>query len=89
MAEKPKPQKHAECDQCEHIKPLLMPFGLIPGWPIVVWQMLCMDCRTTQQVSRHWDRYCVPAYHFEHPRDPRRDAEMRATYQEWLASESI
>lgn len=78
--QKPKPQKNAECHQCCELKPLLMPFGFVPGWPIVEWEQLCLKCRTSQQCSKHWNRYGLPAYIFEHGRNP----DVRKAYFEWL-----
>lgn len=80
---KPPPKKHAACCQCRRVKPLLMPVGMAPGWPVIVWEHLCLECRTSQQCSRFWDRYYTPAYHLEHSPDQ----DLRQTYQEWLAKE--
>jgi hypothetical protein len=82
---KPQPKKHAECDQCLRDRPLLMPVAFIPGWPIVMWSMLCWQCRTSIQVSRHWDRYCIPGYIYENSHDPK----LRATYLNWLELDDL
>lgn len=58
---KPQPKKHAECDHCHRVKPLLMPFGWIPGFPFVMWELLCWRCRCSVQLSRHSQWYGVPA----------------------------
>lgn len=79
--QKPAPKKHSECDQCLRVKPLLMPVGGAPGWPIIVWQHLCLDCRVAEQMSKYSSDYWMPAYHLEHSPDPAK----RQTYQEWLA----
>lgn len=42
---RPEPKKNALCHGCWHIKPLLMPVGIIPGWPVVIWHLWCVDCR--------------------------------------------
>jgi len=77
--QKPRPKKRDVCDGCHNHAPLLMPVGIMPGWPIVVWEMLCLECRTTMQVSRHWNRYYVPAYILEHS-SRREDRERYAEY---------
>jgi hypothetical protein len=79
--QKPPPRKNAVCDGCHENAPLLMPVGVMPGWPIVVWEMLCGECRTAMRVSRHWDRHCVPAYILEHS-SRREDRERYAEYVE-------
>lgn len=83
--ERPQPKKHAECEQCLREKPLLMPVSWIPGWPMVVWSLLCLDCRTSSETSRHWSRYGCPGYRLEHSHD----AAERETFQEWLKVESL
>lgn len=80
---RPDPKKNDHCDMCDKLSPLLMPFGWIPGWPVVTWELLCLDCRTSIQCSRWWNRYGGPAYHMEHSPDP----DKRAAYEEWLAVE--
>jgi len=82
---KPSPKKNAECEQCHRDVALTMPVGFAPGWPMIVWQQLCLQCRTSVQMSRHWDRYCIPAYHLEHSAD----GDLRDTYRKWLAVESL
>jgi acetone carboxylase gamma subunit len=80
---KPPPKKNAECNHCLQVKPLLMPVGMAPGWPLIVWEHLCLECRTSQQMSRFEDRHYTPAYHLEHSPDPH----LRQVYQEWLDKE--
>lgn len=50
-----------------------------------MWQMLCWQCRTAMQVSRHWDEYCIPGYIYENSHDP----ELRATYGKWLLADDL
>ncbi len=78
--QKPPPKKNCECDQCLEVQPLLMPVGGAPGFPVIVWEHLCLTCRTSAQMSKHSNRYWMPAYHLEHSHDP----EKRQTYQKWL-----
>lgn len=83
LMEKPSPKKNARCDGCQEVKPLLMPMGYAPGFPIIVWEHLCMECRTSQQMSRYSSSYYMPAYHLEHSAC----GVDRAAYQEWLAAD--
>ena len=78
---RPKPKRHAECDHCHRDKPLLMPVGGAPGWPVIVWQLLCLDCRLNEshQPSRHW----TPAEWMRFHHRP----EVRAAYDNWLAAD--
>lgn len=81
----PRPIKQSECEQCLKVKPLLMPVSFIPGWPIVVWGLLCVDCRLNVRLSKHSDNYCEPGemWQFSHRK------EQRDAYDEWLAVESF
>lgn len=78
---RPKPKKHALCLKCFEVKPLLMPVGIIPGFPVVVWELLCLQCRMTARCERarnHRHGFYADAYKFS-PRKDQRDA-----YDEWL-----
>lgn len=75
---KPQPKKDAECDGCCELKPLLMPVGGAPGWPVIIWEMLCLQCRlnSPQRPSEYWK----PGEWMQFNSDP----EIRAQYDEWL-----
>jgi hypothetical protein len=76
--ERPKPLKHAECECCLEDAPLLMPVGFAPGFPLIVWQRMCLACRLTATS----DQYSMAASDIQHGKRP----ETRAAYSEWLAA---
>lgn len=82
---RPDPKKHDYCDKCDRLMPLLMPVSFVPGWPIVVWEMLCIDCRLNVRLSRHFNSYGIPGdvMRFSH-RKISRDA-----YDEWIQVEQL
>lgn len=83
---KPEPKKNDFCLGCFKVKPLLMPVSLIPGWPIVVWEHRCLECRTGfLWGSAEDDRYGVhgDTYKFSHLQ------KQRDAYDEWLMVEKI
>jgi len=73
---RPEPIKGSECMFCLEIKPLLMPVPMAPGWPVIVWPCLCLDCR----VNARSDEWASLGWEMEH--HPRR--ETRKAYAEWL-----
>lgn len=74
--QRPAPRKHSVCDGCDKRSELLMPCGFAPGAPVIVWQLLCLDCR----MSERSDEWCMTADDLKHHRRP----ETRAIYPEWL-----
>lgn len=82
---RPQPRKHSECEHCLRDMPLLMPVALIPGWPIVVWVHLCIDCRLSLQMSKHRDRYCEPGEMWKF----HQCESVRQTYDKWLLVEQL
>jgi hypothetical protein len=75
----PKPKKLEECSRCLEVKPLLMPVPIAPGWPVIVWPLLCLSCRLNERSDEcgtlGWDLEHHPS------------AETRAAYGEWLAAD--
>jgi hypothetical protein len=81
--QRPQPQKHAECQECLRVMPLLMPVSFIPGWPCVIWELLCLGCRLNVRMSKHGTKYGEPGDVWKYSaRKTQRDA-----YDEWLPSE--
>ena len=76
--QKPQPKKHAECQQCLRTAPLLMPVGFAPGFPVIVWQRLCLRCRLNA-VSDKWAVLASDLQHSKHQN-------AREAYPEWLAA---
>ena len=76
--ERPKPLKHAECESCLEQAPLLMPVGFAPGFPVIVWQRMCLACRMTAT----GDQYSALASDLQHA--PK--AHTRAAYNKWLVA---
>jgi len=82
---KPKPKKNAECGRCLERKPLLIPVDFVPGWPIVIWEHLCFECRMQVQFSKHSDFYCEPGSIWKYSNNP----ESRAKYKKWLGVKTL
>lgn len=84
----PKPQSNAECQGCLKRKPLLMPVAIIPGWPVVAWLNLCLECRMNARYEKSQNH---PAQHstwgdaFKFSRLKK----QRDAYDEWLLVESL
>ena len=78
--EKPSPLKHAECESCLEDAPLLMPVGIAPGFPVIVWQRMCLSCR----LSARSDQYAMLESDLLH--SPNEQA--RAAHPRWLAAEA-
>ena len=73
---RPNPLKNAECECCLVQAPLLMPVGFAPGWPVIVWQRMCLACR----LNTASDSTLALATDLQHARR----AETRAAYHRWL-----
>jgi hypothetical protein len=77
---RPEPLKHGECDGCLTFTGPLMPVGTAPGWPVIVWERLCLSCRLNMTRSK----YAVMATDIQHSSR----AETRSAYSDWLAAEA-
>lgn len=76
--QKPMPLKYSACEGCDEESLLLMPVGFAPGFPVIVWLRLCLQCRLNE-ISNEW---CLMADDIKHHQRP----ETRAAYPEWLAA---
>lgn len=70
--------KHAECESCLEDAPLLMPVGTAPGFPVIVWQRMCLSCR----LSARSDKHSVLESDLLHSRHE----SARAAHPRWLAA---
>lgn len=73
------PLKHAECEGCLELAPLLMPVAVAPGFAIFVWPRLCLVCRLNLR-SDGYQMLETDLLHSPH-------ADSRAAHAEWLAAE--
>lgn len=76
--QRPEPEKNGECEGCLEDAPLLMPVGFAPGFPVIVWQKLCLRCRMVA-TSDEWSTIASDLMHSKH-----RGA--REAYPKWLAA---
>jgi hypothetical protein len=78
--QRPEPKKHDMCEGCLEPATLLMPVGYAPGFPIIVWQRLCLRCRMGA-TSSQWATLETDLKHSKHK-------SARAAHPVWLAAEA-
>lgn len=78
--DRPEPKKHDKCEGCLEDAPLLIPVAFAPGWPVIVWQRLCLACR----LSMTSDKWIFMASDMQH----HKRRETREAYPEWLAAKA-
>lgn len=82
---RPAPKKNAECGCCLKVKPLLMPVAYIPGMPVVVWELQCLECRLLHRYERaQTNDHGCPAELWRYASHP----PMREGYRLWLLVEN-
>jgi hypothetical protein len=75
---KPSPEFNKECPGCLQQKPLLMPVPVAPGWPIIMWELLCIECR----LNVRSDEWGTLGWELKHSKNKK----TRDSYSKWIAA---